>query len=97
MKEEVEPQIWRKSSLTSGETVKLVCSADKMGALSPGFLVWDMNNKKKGTMKSNGRAINGGKASMSFDMEAKVVDKKISSVSADAVMGRYSVLSWYSY
>ena len=52
-----------------------------------------MNNKKKGTMKSNGRAINGGKASMSFDMEAKVVDKKISSVSADAVMGRYLVLS----
>ena len=39
------------------------------------------------------KAINGGKASMSFDMEAKVVDKKISSVSADAVMGRYSVLS----
>ena len=52
-----------------------------------------MNNKKKGTMKSNGRAINGGMASMSLDMEAKVVDKKISSASADAVMGRYSVLS----
>ena len=52
-----------------------------------------MNNKKqKGTMRTN-KAINGGKASMSLDVEAKVADKKISSASADAVMGRYSVLS----
>ena len=48
-------------------------------------------------MKANkakkGKAINGGKASMSFDMNGRAADKKISSASADAVLGRYLVMS----
>ena len=40
-----------------------------------------------------GKAINGGKASMSFDMNGKAADKKISSASADAVLGRYLAIS----
>ena len=51
-----------------------------------------MNNKRKGTMRTN-KAINGGKASMSFDMNGKAADKKISSASADAVLGRYLAIS----
>ena len=47
----------------------------------------------KANRASKGKAINGGKASMSFDMNGKSADKKISSASADAVLGRYSVMS----
>ena len=64
--------------------------SDKMGALSPGFLAWDTNENEK-IMKANkakaNKAVNGGKASMSLDRGSK-----ISSASADAVLGRYSVL-----
>ena len=69
--------------------------SDKMGALSPGFLVWDTNENEK-IMKANkakaNKAVNGGKASMSLDRGSKERGSKISSASADAVLGRYSVL-----